>query len=112
MDRLHRGGRAVAATTRERLMKHTDIENRLALLGALVVLLGVTSAASSALADDSVTAERAAASAEIAEVTAADGRRANRLIADAAARAIARNTGSGLDIELASRTSKTVAGAG
>ncbi len=93
-------------------MKYNDFENRLALLGALVVLLGVTSAATSALADDAVTADSAAVSAEIAKVTAADGRRANRLIADAAARAIARNTSSGLDIELASRTSKTVAGAG
>ncbi len=93
-------------------MKHKDLENRLALLGALVVLLGVTSAATSALADDALAEERSAISAEIAEITTADGRQANRLIADAAARAIAKNTGSGLDIQLASRTSKRVAGAG
>ncbi len=94
-------------------MKHRDIENRLALLGALVVLVGVTSAATSALADDAVTMERTTAvSARIAEITAADGRRANRSIADAAARAIARKTISGLDIELANRTSKEDAGAG
>lgn len=93
-------------------MKLKDIENRLALLGALVVLVGVTSAATSALADDRVAVDRSAVHAEIAEVTAAGGRHANRLIADAAARAIARNNGSGLDIELASRTLEIRKGAG
>jgi hypothetical protein len=93
-------------------MKLKDIENRLALLGALVVLVGVTSAATSALADDRVTADRAAVSAEIAEVTAAGGRHANRRIADAAARAIARNSGLGLDIALTTRRLQVSEGAG
>lgn len=55
-------------------MKHKDFENRLALLGALIVLFGVTSAATSAFADDRVTADRLDTSAEIAQVTAAEAR--------------------------------------
>ncbi len=92
-------------------MKHRDIENRLALLGAVVVLVGVSSAATSAFAAETATAERNTSIAEIAQVTLEGGRRANELSAAAVAEAIALENWSGLDISFASRTSRLVADA-
>jgi len=89
-------------------MKHRDIENRLALLGAIIVLIGVSSAATTALASESVTPDHAASTAEIARVTLEGGRRANRRSADAAVEAITMDNWSGLDIALANRTSRLV----
>ena len=93
-------------------MKHRDIENRLAVLGAIVVLIAVSSAATSAFAADSAAAERTAANSEIARVTAEGAKRANKRSADAAARAIAIENWTGLDIEFANRTSVLLADAG
>ena len=87
-------------------MKHRDIENRLALLGALVVLIGVSSAATSAFASEAVAAESTVSTSEIALVTLEGGRRANRRSADAAVEAIALENSTGLDIRLANRTSR------
>jgi Tfp pilus assembly protein PilX len=88
-------------------MKAKHIESGLALLGALVVLVGVTFAAGSAFAAEPV-ADRVAAvtSAETLAVTIAGARAANAETAADAAAAIARDTVLGLDIQLADRTSK------
>lgn len=106
-----RGGPSSATQTKERLMKHRNLENRLALLGAVVVLVGVSSAATSAFAAETATAERSASVSEIARVTADGGRRANERSAEAAAEAIALENWSGLDISFANRTSRLVADA-
>lgn len=89
-------------------MKHKNIENRLALLGAIVVLIGVSSAATSALAAETLSSERTVSASEIARVTLEGGRRANRRSADAAVEAITLDNWTGLDIELANRTSRLV----
>ena len=88
-------------------MKSKHIESGLALLGALVVLVGVSFAASSAFAAEPV-ADRVAAvtAAEPLAVAIAGARAANAESAAYAAAAIARDTVLGLDIELAARTSK------
>jgi hypothetical protein len=93
-------------------MKHRDLENRLALLGAIVVLIGVSSAATSAFAaDNSFPAENVVNLSEIAQVTAEGGRHANQRIADAALEAITLNNGIDLDIAFANRTSRLIADA-
>lgn len=92
-------------------MKHKDIENKLALLGAIVVLIGVSSAATSALAFDGFAADNVVSSNEIARVTAEGGRQANRRIAEAALETMMQNNGIDLDIELTNRTSQSVADA-
>jgi len=88
-------------------MKAKNIESGLALLGALVVLVGVSFAASSAFAAEPV-ADRVAAvtAAEPLAVAIAGARAANTESAEDAAAAIARDTVLGLDIEFADRTSK------
>jgi NH3-dependent NAD+ synthetase len=103
-----RGDPQSAAQTKERRMKHKNIENRLALLGAIVVLIGVSSAATSALAAETLSSERTVSASEIARVTLEGGRRANRRSADAAVEAITLDNWTGLDIELANRTSRLV----
>ena len=92
-------------------MKHKDIENKLALLGAVIVLIGVSSAATSAFAFDGFAAENAVNSSEIARVTAEGGRQANWRIAEAALETIMQNNGVDLDIKIANRTSQLVADA-
>ena len=88
-------------------MKAKHIESGLALVGALVVLVGVSFAASSAFAAEPV-ADRVAAvtAAEPLAVAIAGARAANAETAAYAAAAIARATVLGLDIELSARTSK------
>ncbi|NND55194.1 MAG: hypothetical protein HKN56_09535 [Gammaproteobacteria bacterium] len=88
-------------------MKAKNIESGLALLGALVVLVGVTFAAGSAFAAEPA-ADRVAAvtPSETLAVTIAGARAANAETAADAAAAIARDTVLGLDIQLADRTSK------
>lgn len=91
-------------------MKVKDIESRLAWLGALVVLIAVTSAASSAFAAEPVADTVVATEPAAVAVTVAGARAANLESAENAAAAIARDTALGLDIELAGRTSMTIAG--
>ena len=88
-------------------MKAKNIESGLALLGALVVLVGVSFAASSAFAAEPVADRVAAATAaEPLAVAIAGARAANAESAADAAAAIARDTVLGLDIQFADRTSK------
>ena len=92
-------------------MKRNDIENGLALLGALVVLVGVTSAASSAFAAEPPKIETTATAIhEAGEATLAPARQANNRSAAEAARAIALENLEALDIELTDRTSTLIAG--
>ena len=93
-------------------MKAKHIESGLALLGALVVLVGVTFAASSAFAAEPV-ADRVVAvtAAEPLAVAIAGARAANAESAADAAAAIARDTALGLDIQFADRTSKLLVSA-
>jgi hypothetical protein len=92
-------------------MKKTNIENTLALAGALIVLIGVSAAASSALAGETDTAET-----KIVVTEAATD--ANRVISMAASKAAAEATDVAillinlenqldLDIRLLDRTSFT-----
>ena len=93
-------------------MKVRKIESGLAWIGALIVLIGVTFAASSAFAAEPV-ADRAirTSSSNAAAVTIADARHANLETAAEAAASIARATTLGLDIEITDRIFKLVAGA-
>ena len=88
-------------------MKVKDIESRLAWVGALVVLIAVSSAASSAFAAEPVADQVAAVTAaEPVAVAIAGARAANVEAAADAVAAIARDTVLGLDIEFADHTSK------
>lgn len=92
-------------------MKRKNIENGLALLGAVVVLIGVSSAATSAFAAQSTELESKAIAVHGAgAATLAAARKANSRSAAAAARSIARENLATLDIELADRTSTLSAG--
>lgn len=93
-------------------MKVRNIESGLAWIGALIVVVGVTFAASSALASEPV-ADRAIRSSnnDAAAMTLAGARHANMETAAEASAAIARATTLGLDIEIAGRTSTLIAGA-
>lgn len=87
-------------------MKVKDIESRLAWIGALVVLIAVSSAATSAFAAEPVADHvPAGIAAEPLAVAIAGARRANAETAADAAAAIARDNVLGLDIKLADRTS-------
>ena len=93
-------------------MKARNIESGLAWIGALIVVIGVTFAASSAFAAESV-ADRAirTSSSIAAAVTVAGARHANLETAAEAAASIARATTLGLDIEITDRISTLIAGA-
>lgn len=91
---------------KDKMMKRKDIENGLALLGALVVLIGVSSAATSAFAAE----PEAMAVQETADVTVRAARIANKRSAAVAARSIARENLISLDIEFEDRISTLVAG--
>jgi hypothetical protein len=87
-------------------MKVKDIESRLAWVGALVILIAVSAAASSAFAAEPVSDQVAAVTAvEPVAVAIAGARAANAETAADAAAAIARDTLLGLDIKLADHTS-------
>ena len=87
-------------------MNFKDIESRLAWLGALVVLIAVSAAASSAFAAEPVADQVAAVTAaEPMVVAIAGARAANAETAADAAAAIAHDTMLGLDIKLADHTS-------
>jgi len=93
-------------------MKRQNIENGLALLGALVVLIGVSFAAGSAIAAERLEVETTAVAIhKAADATLAGARAANASSAAKAARSIARDNGASLDIELQDRTSMLIAGA-
>lgn len=91
-------------------MNIRNFENGLALIGAVIVLLGVTFAAGSALADE-VSAERAVASVADAatDKSQAEANKANRKAAEAAVEGIAEDNKLDLEIRLLDRTSTIVA---
>ena len=92
-------------------MNTRNIEERLALLGVLVVLIGVSSAAGQALAADTadITAT-AVAIHEAAGNTLEIAEQANKEAAAKAAAALAEENGLDLDIRLNVRTSMSGAG--
>ena len=96
---------------RDNIMKPGKIENRLAVVGALIVLIAVSSAATSAFGAEVARPDRKTVVAEkIADTTVIGARKANVQSAKAAADAIAMKNGVDLDIDLAVRTSTLLAG--
>ena len=92
-------------------MKAIKIEERLGLLGALIVLIGVSSAAGEALAAETADVTTTAiAIHEIAEDTLEIAEQANAEAAAKAAATLAIENGQDLDIRLDDRTSILVAG--
>jgi ABC-type transport system substrate-binding protein len=91
-------------------MKTRKFENGLAVLGALVVMLGVTAAAGSALAADSdQVTSTAVAVHEAGDNTVVDADKANTETAERAVRALELSTLIELDIAITDRTSMLVA---
>lgn len=92
-------------------MKTRNIENGLALLGATIVIIGVSFAAESALAKESahVTAT-AEANQDVANNTLQGAKQANHEAASQAAKSLASENWMDLDIRFDDRTSMLVAG--
>jgi len=91
-------------------MKTRKFENGLAVLGALVVMLGVTAAAGSALAaDNDQVTSTAVAVHEAGDNTVVDAGKANTETAERAVRALELSTLIELDIAITDRTSMLVA---
>jgi len=92
-------------------MKAINLEERLGLLGALIVLIGVSSAAGEALAAETADVTTTAiAIHEAAEDTLEIAEQANAEAAAKAAATLAIENGLDLDIRLDDRTSLLVAG--
>lgn len=91
-------------------MKHSNIEDRLALIGALIVLFGVSMAAEDALAGDAEITSTAIAIHEAAAGTLAQAEAANMEAAERAAESLALEIGLELDIRLEDHTSTLIAG--
>ena len=91
-------------------MKTRNIENGLALLGAMIVIIGVSFAAESALAKESahVTAT-AEAIKDVADNTRQDAKQANHEAASQAAKSLASENWVDLDIRFDDRTSVLIA---
>ena len=94
------------------MMKNRNFENKLAWIGALVVLIGVSSAATSAFAaeptDTTTTTVAAKRNGSVAEPIIG-ARRANAEAAAEAAATLRTETALDLDIQLGDLTSKLVA---
>jgi hypothetical protein len=92
-------------------MKARNIEDRLALVGALIVLFGVTSAAEDALAEDQAEVTTTAVAIDIAaEDTLASAAKANADAAAQAAESLVLEPSIDLDIKLGDHTSLLIAG--
>ena len=91
-------------------MKHSNIEDRLAAIGALVVLFGVSMAAEDALGDDAGISSTAIAIHEAASGTLEAARAANAEAAEQAAESVALENWIDLDIRLGDHTSTLIAG--
>ena len=92
-------------------MKARNIEDRLALVGALIVLFGVTSAAGDALAEEQAEITTTAVAIEIAaEDTLETAERANADAAAQAAESLVLETSIDLDIRLGDHISVLIAG--
>jgi hypothetical protein len=93
------------------MMKARTIENMLALVGAVIVLVGVSFAAGTALAEE--TAARtipAVIALDIADTTIRGAREANRAAADAAAATLALENWIDLEVRFQDHTLLMVAG--
>jgi hypothetical protein len=91
-------------------MKTRNLENRLAYVGALVVLLGVLAAAGSAFGAESAKSRSTVAAESTAAVQAIDGaRQAMRESADAASKAIKVETTFALENQLSDISSTLIA---
>ena len=102
--------RAARDLLKDKMMKIRNIENRLALVGALVVLIGVTAAAGMAFANDSVDAISATeAGKNTTNSTLLIARQAMLEAAQEAAAALKAETAFDLDNQLADITSTLVA---
>jgi len=92
-------------------MKARKIENGLALMGAVVVLIGVSFAADDALAEETAdVTTKPAAIHDAAEVTLNGARTANVETAAVAVASLALENWIDLDIQLKDRTSTVIAG--
>jgi hypothetical protein len=91
-------------------MKHSNIEDRLAAIGALVVLFGVSMAAEDALGDDTGISSTAIAIHEAATGTLESARAANTEAAEQAAESVALENSIDLDIRLEDHSSTLTAG--
>ena len=93
------------------MMKARTIENTLALVGAVIVLVGVSFAAGTALAQETAARTTPAVIArDIADTTLRGAREANRATADAAAEALALENWIDLEVRLQDHTSMMAAG--
>ena len=91
-------------------MGNRNIVNGLALIGAIIVLIGVTVAANTALADDAKGGRAVSVTTEsVTNKDKAPADNANREAADAALERLAIDTKLELEIRLADRTSTIVA---
>ena len=91
-------------------MKAKNLENNLALAGALIVLVGVLFAAEDALGFETANVTTTAiAIHDIADSTTSGAAKANADAAAQAARSLATKNGIDLDIKLEDRTSKLIA---
>lgn len=94
------------------MMKAKKIEEHLALLAAVVILVGVSSAANTALAEETANVTTTAIAAhDVANSTLAIAAEANTEAAARAARSLVLETGIDLDIQLKDPSSKLIAGA-
>ena len=92
-------------------MNKRKSDNRLALVGAMMMLIGITFAAGSALASDAnVVSSTAAAIHPAAELSLARARKANHAAVADAATAIVLDAQLDLDIPLSARKSISLAG--
>ena len=92
-------------------MKARTIENTLAWVGAMIVLVGVSFAAGTALAQETAARTTPAVIAlDIADTTLRGAREANRAAADAAAEALALENWIDLEVRLQDHTSMMAAG--
>jgi len=92
-------------------MKARKVEERLALIGALIVLIGVSSAAEDALAEETATVLTSAVAIHTAAAaTIESAAKANADAALRAAESLARNNWINLEIQLEDRSSTLIAG--
>lgn len=107
---LPSGQRALPVYVQDSNMKTRKFENGLAVLGALVVMLGVTAAAGSALAADNDQVTSTAVAVHTAgDNTVVDAGKANAETAERALRALELSTLIDLDIAITDRKSMQVA---
>ena len=93
------------------MMKARTIENTLAWVGAMIVLVGVSFAAGTALAQETAARTTPAVIAlDIADTTLRGAREANRAAADAAAEALALENWIDLEVRFQDHTSMMAAG--